>query len=67
MKYENQVKLARIANNDTWNGGARAMVLATRIMAIFPYSEAMQIVSNVYTHPQGSVEAGLKGIVTRPI
>lgn len=53
MKRENQLRLARIAQCDVINGGARALVLLRRIERLHPGSEANDIVTRVYHHPRG--------------
>ena len=53
MTYENQLRLARIASSDTWNGTAHAKVLADRMKSLFGEVAGQEIVSRVYTHPRG--------------
>jgi len=53
MKYDNSIRLARIASADVINGGARASVLASRMFAITGSDEGQEIVSRVYSSGNG--------------
>lgn len=49
MKHDNVLRLARLSHSNVMNGGASAMVLARRAQAITGSSDAMDIVTEVYS------------------
>ena len=53
MKPENALRLAHMASHDAWQGGCSALHLAKRAERITGSSDALEIVSRVYSHPQG--------------
>jgi hypothetical protein len=53
MKFTNELRLARIASNDVWQGGARALHLAKRMRRMTGNTEGEEIVSRVYTRSDG--------------
>jgi hypothetical protein len=53
MKIESELRLARMASADCWHGGAGALALANRIERITGSSDAVDVVSRVYSHPRG--------------
>ena len=49
MKHHNVLRLARLAHANVMNGGASAMVMARRAQVITGSSDAMDIVTDVYS------------------
>lgn len=56
MKIENQLRLARIASNDVWGGGCKALSLVSRMKKMCDGDgtwKADQIVSRIYASSDG--------------
>jgi hypothetical protein len=53
MKLENALRLARKARGNVLWGGCSALHLAKRAERITGSCDALEIVSRVYSHPQG--------------
>jgi hypothetical protein len=54
MEHEERMALAAKACADVWNGGASAMVRAREIDNESGDSDAVELVTRIYTHPSPS-------------